>query len=549
MQYIILGTLFGLFLSLQNLQAQIDREVLVDLNAQEEEALNALVLYPDETRLAILDASIHPEALIKLEAIQSKSRSAFQDIIHQYQQSTQELIWDLTRYPDLIDRLVELEGPSARQVNQVLSAYPEIIHERAKTALRYHTRELRAIQQLNVDAEVAFSNLLAQYRPKTQAALQHLIELPEVLSMLTENIRLTVLVGDLYKKDPAWVLHKADSLNLVVARQQATELEDWKASLENDPMAMQQLKETAESFGEEHGYYYEDYYDEAFDDVYYQEEETRTVHNYHYYHYPYWFGYPHWYAYPRWRMYPYWYEWGFYYHSGHTAVIINLPSFYFTNWYFYHPYHHYRWSYLSTHFTRHYYTHRRHGSSITAGVTVWQNQNRAVVTRDFLRDDGRLETRFREFGRFEADRARYNRTHPNKQMSQVEFRQRNPDRYRAITNTSDAKRTIQAGEERTRIPTDVKRQPQQDTRNRKVTIPPKKTEPRKKVTVPRSRIPSVKKGTEQHRSISERAKSTRTRTVKPTPPKTKAPAKVSKPRTRTVKKTTTSRKRKNLPFL
>ncbi len=529
MQYIVYWVLLLIFIGMQSLQAQIDRELLVDLNAEEEEAINALVLYPDETRMAILEASLHPEALVKLESIQATSRKAFQNIIDQYPQSTQEVVWDLTRYPGLIEQLVALEGASTREVNQALEAYPEIIHERAKVALRSYSWEMRAIHQLNLDAEVAFSNLLAQYGPKTKTALQQLVELPEVLSILTENIRLTVLVGDLYKKDPAWVLHKADSLNIVVAREQAQELEDWKAGLENDPQAMQQLKESAEAFGEEHGYYYEDYYDEPFDDVYYQDEPSREVHNYHYYHYPYWFGYPHWYAYPRWRMYPYWYEWGFYFGSGHAAVIINLPSFYFTNWYFYHPYHHYRWSHLSAHFTQHYYTHRRHGSSITAGVTVWKNQNRTVVNDRFLRDDGRLSERYREFGKMEADRARYNRNHPKKQLNQIEFRQKNTDRYKALDQTSGQQRTIRAGEERTRIPTDVSKQPQRDTKTRKVTIPPKQTEPRKRVTVPRTKIPTVKKGTEQHRSISERAKSTRTRTIKTAPPKTKAP-------TRTVKK-------------
>jgi hypothetical protein len=220
-----------------------------------------------------------------------------------------------------------------------------------------------------------------------------------------------------------------------------------------------------------------------------------------------------------------------------------MPSFYFTNWYFYHPYHHYRWSHLSAHFTRHYYTHRRHGSSITAGVSVWQSRNRAVVSNEFLRDDGRLQQRFREFGKFEADRARYNRSHPQKEMSQVEFRERNPDRYQDLTNIPERQRTIKAGEERTRIPTNVKRQPQPKVTKPRVVIPRKRTEPTKKVTPPRSKIPAVKKGTEQHRSISERTKSSRTRIIKRTPPKTKAPAKVN--RTRTIKKKTTVPRKKN----
>ena len=241
--------------------AQTDREWLTDLATEEEEAINTLVLYPSDTRQAILEVSMHPEALIKMETIQTKVKTAFQSVVEKHPQSVQELIWDLTRYPGLIEELVEVENGTSGEVKQVLKKYPAIIHERAREAVQSYSKELVEIIKLNEEAESAFTILLTNYPESTQEALKHLLDLPEVLSILTDNIKLTVLLGDLYRNDPNLVLHQADSLNLVVAREQARELEDWKKSLETDPQARKELEASAEAFGKEHdGYYYDDYY-------------------------------------------------------------------------------------------------------------------------------------------------------------------------------------------------------------------------------------------------------------------------------------------------
>lgn len=516
-----------------------DSAWLADLAVEEREALDALVLYPAETRQAILEVALYPESLIKMESIQRKAKTAFQSLLEKHPQSTQEFLWDLTRYPGLIEQLVAVRDHSSREITQVLEAYPEVIRDRATEALRFYAADLVEIDRLNRKAEAAFETLLTEYPVGVQASLRHLLDFPEVLSILTENIKLTILVGDLYVKDPQRVLQQADSLNLVVARRQAEELADWKQSLEEDPEARAQLEASAEAFKEEHDYLYDDeYYEPAYDDIYYEEPEAPEVRTYYFYHYPYWFSYPHWYTYPRWRAYPYWYDWGFYFGPRRSIVVIGLPSFSFVDWYFYHPYHHYRWAHLSARFTRHYYTHRRHGSTITAGVSVWQRRNRAIVSDNWLRDDGRLQDRFREFGKFEADRARYNRNHPQRTLNQEEFRDRNPERYRTIITPRRQGRTVEPDTERRRIPIDTEPRATQDRQPRRTVIRPRQTEPapRTKADTPRSTVPKVKQGAERHRSISERSKTT-TRTAKPTTPRTKAP------RTTGTKKT--PRKKKN----
>ena len=534
--------------------AQNDKELLAQLVAEDQDAINALVLYPEDTRLSILEATLHPEALIKLESIQSQTKTAFQELMDNYSRNTQEMIWDLTRYPGLIHRLAVLDPNSRSAVKNVLKDYPDIIHRRARAAVTDYHYLLVEIDQLNVAAGAAFDSLLSGYPESTQMALRELIELPEVLTLLTDNIRLTVLAGDVYRKDPAWVLQKADSFHLEVARRNAEEIENWKTSLENDPDALNELKASAENYEAEYGYD-DEYYDYERDDLYYDGEvENVVVRHYYHYHYPYWFGYPTWYYYPRWRLYPTWYDWGFYFNPGGSCIVVNLPSFHFMHWYFYHPHHHYYWPHLSTHFTSHYYGHRPsgHNSSVTVTVNNWRKSNRGVITEEWLRDDGRLEDRFKEYGKFEAARTKYNREHPQKAQTQKEYLERNTRRYPKMTEKAGK---VQKGDRTYREPT------RKDTRRPEAVVPKKKDktarkDSRKEVVIPQEKEkttikkqtppsrtnPKINRGKDYHKNTWEKARKTRPK-INTRP----SPSVKSKPRikTRTPKVTTRKTKRKN----
>lgn len=522
--------LLAIFILLLNqVYTQDDNSLLANLTQAEEEAINALVLYPEETRVAILEATLYPEVLIKIENIQSRIKTEFQVLLESFPQSTQELIWDLTRYPDLITKLVEKKQDPDLSWDRLFSDYPEVVHNRMEEAYEQYYTVLQSIQSLNEQADHAFAALLFPYPTTTQSALQHLLPLPEVLSILTDNIRLTVLAGALYRSEPERLLTQVDSLHLEAARQNAKELEDWKASLENDPKALQQLKASAEAFSTEYTYD-DDFYEFGEDDVYYRERtRDRIAHEYYFYHYPYWFGYPNWYYYPRWRLYPYWYDWGFYFGPDQNIVIINLPSFHYTHWYFNYAQHHQRWAHLSTHFTRHSHAHPRIASSITTGISVWQQRNRNLVSRDWLVDDGNLTQRYREFGKFEAQRNKYNRSHPRAPLNQQQFIERNSKRYPEMT-----KKTVRSVQPRLQ-------QPRQST-NR--VFPQKKQDlnKRKKAENPRTSYrPQLNQGTERHRNLSERSKSTRPTTIQP-----KKPARPA-PRSRTVKPRQNNKSGKAVP--
>ncbi|MCB0567433.1 MAG: hypothetical protein KDD01_23955 [Phaeodactylibacter sp.] len=470
------------------LNAQPGQSLLEELADEEKDAVNALVMYPEDTRMAILESSQYPEALIKMQRLQTQTSESFQNLLAGYPQSTQEMIWDITRYPGLVERLVEEGRGSRSSIQMVLKDYPEAVSDNALSAGMQYLPLLEEIHRLDRSADDAFNALLRDYPPAVQNALNTLLGLPEVLTILTDNIELTLLVGDLYRRDPELVLHKADSLSLEVARQNAQELEDWKAELEENPEAAQELRASAEEFAAEYGYD-DEYYDYPDDDVYYDEgPETRVIERYYYYNYPYWFGYPSWYAYPRWRPYPYWYDWGFYFQPGRTIVILHMPSYYFTNWYFYEPHHHYRYSHLSAHFVRHYQRHPRSGGSITTSVAGWQNRNREVITRNWITDDNRLAERFREYGRFESERVTYNRNHPTRALSQQEYLEKNANRYTELNRAVKQGREISQEpvyEPRDKAPV---REPEIRQPNVPKTVPRTQPQPKEPVQQPRTRV-------------------------------------------------------------
>ena len=526
--------------------AQTEEQLLAQLIEDERNSVEALVLYPEKTRLAILEASKYPELLIKLESMQARTSESFKTLMQSYPQETQEEIWDLTRYPGLISKLAanRSEDPSG-----VLQDFPTEIHQRAKDTFYNHRYLLSDVDHINGEWNGAFENLLKDYPSATRESVWQLTELPEVLDILTDNIRMTVLVGDLYQRRPGWLLQQLDSLSLVVARDRAKELNDWKTSLDENPQAKQEFISSTENFASE--YSYDDAYYQYDDDLYYYEdapEETIIEHQY-YHHYPSWFGYPYWYTYPRWRPYPWWWDWGFYWGPSHVIVIVDLPSYYFTHWYFYQPYHHAHYPHLSSQLVNHYYGHRTSSSSVTVTVNSWREQNRGVVTDDWLTDARTKPAQFREFGKFEEARETYNRKHVDKPLTQREFLEKNNRKY------PDLSAEMEKSQRRDRMDQPTPEPPTQRRKTEPAVQPPKRQEPaapkpkaEPKMPEPRKNdqqpiqqkprvdIPKVDKARDYHKNTWEKSKVEQKRTQpspKVTPPKTTKPKTQPAPKPKT----------------
>lgn len=174
---------FGILFLSNTILAQNDIEILVDLVKEEQEAINAIVLYPKETRIDILNASLHPDALIKMESIQSKTRKSFVELLEDYPQEIQEEVWDLSRYPNLINTLVTTPESD---IDEAIEAYPKVIHKRAKKVVFENFNLLNRIDELDFIAESAYNSVISDYPEPVQDALNNLVGQPEILTILTK---------------------------------------------------------------------------------------------------------------------------------------------------------------------------------------------------------------------------------------------------------------------------------------------------------------------------------------------------------------------------
>lgn len=399
--------------------SQDEKRLLKALYEEDREALDALVMYPEDVREAILLVASEPEVLVRMDGLQGLTATEFQELLEIYPRETQEQFYDLVRFPELVVALVDKGKLSRQEIRDMVIDYPEETQQAALALGRSDFGTLIQIRHLQKEFRYALAKIKSDYDVPVQEAIDKLIGLPEVLDLLTENYRMTLLIGSLHQKDHNWVHQQLDSLALVQARQNAKELEDWKEALESNPDALQELEASAESFAEAEGYAPDEYRRER--------QEPVVVHHYH--PYPYWFGYPFWYDYPWWYRYPYWHHWGFYYGPGGRMVIYGMPSWHYLSWHWHYPRH---WSYYP-HFSNclvtHYQRHRYSSQSLSSTTRKWVNNNQQALGRDFVsREEGRIN-RIQEAARLEMDYRSYVDKKPNKSISRAEYLDKNIRKY------------------------------------------------------------------------------------------------------------------------
>jgi hypothetical protein len=403
-----------------------NRSLLKKVIQENQETVDAIAMYPTETRRIIFEATEYPEVIAKLNEMQKNSQDAFEKLISSFNKDEQEKIWDLTRYDGLISDFAARKNMSEDEINNILVNYPEEIH---KTALEERTNNydlLVKIDRMNKSYNSDFELLMNGYSPEVINVFREMIKMPEVLDVLFDHMQYTVVVGDYYKRNPERVLHKTDSLNLVLTKKNTQEADDWKQSMNDNPQAEEEYTQAAQEYAQDNGYQPQDY----------NAAMTQDVTSYSPDPYNWWFGYPSWYPYDYWNPYPYWYDWGFYYGPGGRAVFFGLPSAYFMEWYFYSPEHFSRYAELSNHYYNYYTRHREslNNNSISHSVNDWRNRNRDIVTDDWDRDNSDRVQRFKEYGQMESDRRKYNTKNPRQQITQPEYVQKRQNKYPLLSS-------------------------------------------------------------------------------------------------------------------
>ena len=360
---------FAAFFATNNaIHAQDELELLDDFLHQSPEGIEAIALYPEEIRHAILAAAAHPEIIVKLAGVQTKSSNAFDALIDVYDLEEQQQIWNLVRFPQLVDQLASGDIKSKQQIRTILKPYPKAIHATARDLGRKEYDLLVEISRLNRTTDQAFRQLIAPYPETTQSGLETLVDLPEILTLLKDDLELTILLGDAYRRNPSQVKDRSRQLNLEATRKNALATQTTEESYDSDdPVTSPKPAKRLTVVEAAAQAYYARYSPDAA-----SENTEQTVKNadldvtYYHHPYPYWYGYP---RYPRYHSSPYTYGHpGYYgalnwYITPHVSASIHLsPRLYHGSYYNYGYRHHYNRS-TSRHYNNRSYqskTRRRH---------------------------------------------------------------------------------------------------------------------------------------------------------------------------------------------
>lgn len=287
--------------------------------------ISGIAPYRDDVRRSILLASVHPQILSSLVQQRSSSEQAFMNIIQSYGQNKQAWFYDLSRFPDVMHTLATLPEHTKRgTVNDITKNMPADLQESAWKVYKNHHNDLVQIDNLNVQAEQTFDNLTANLDVPTQNAFRQLIDMPDVMTQLTNQIDKTTRLGEAYIANPDQVTKDLTALHDSLQVQNQQELADYQNELNNDPQAKQELQQAAQAYAQANGY------NTGIN------PNPAWINSSYYYQNPYsfWFGYPYWYMSPLWYPSAWWYGTGFYFGLGGNMMLFGLPSLGFSNWFF-----------------------------------------------------------------------------------------------------------------------------------------------------------------------------------------------------------------------
>ncbi len=461
-------------------------------------ALNALVMYPETIRVDIFEACVYPAAIVNIASLQKNSSSDFAKLLSTYPKEEQENYWDLSRYPGLITKLVQGGPKSESQINSILADYPLEIHKNALNYGRNHYDVLQKIDAIQAETNNKFDQIIADYPKVTQDAYSELLQYPEIISLLNENLNLAVRVGDHYKRNPQRVLHKADSLNLAITRQNAEDVASWKEEIQNNPDEAADLKSAANDYSKENGYT-QDEINAAPNPTY--------VNNYTCYPYPYWFGYPVWYPYQYWYPYPFWFDCGFYYDPFGHMVIIGYPSFYFTNWYFYYPQHWHHYPHLGNSYIKHYYGPRRPANGNSVIVHKWVRDNKNYLPRDFISNDKKRVDVIKQVGQLNDDVQKRRPGKPVSTATRDQYLQKNTTKYPALNTSREPQLKLEDRKPTAAdaVPQPVKQPPVRIAKPDQQSIPV----PKRETKQPTYDFDKINKAQEYHRNVWEQSQPSR----------------------------------------
>jgi hypothetical protein len=224
------------------------------LTEEDKRIVRALALYPAETRQAILEATLYPEIIEALGKIAENSRKAFRDLVGDLSRESQALVWDVVRYPAMLDAVTALgPSPSEDAVRQAIADQPPEAQEKLLQLIEQAPELAAQAHEIRLKAEQETDTLLSGYPLNVESAFRVVIEHPEALAKMNERPDVVERIAEVYRRDPDLVLARLEEVSQQIDADYDEAVQAWAQQLEANPEAAEQLVSASDAYAQEKG--------------------------------------------------------------------------------------------------------------------------------------------------------------------------------------------------------------------------------------------------------------------------------------------------------
>lgn len=104
----IILILIAVFSTLQYAGWAQEGQLMQQLSEDEQSAIHAIALYPENQRTTILEAASNPGMLVRMQNIKKRTESQFRELLAGLSEEDQKKLFNLSRYPALIEEICEI---------------------------------------------------------------------------------------------------------------------------------------------------------------------------------------------------------------------------------------------------------------------------------------------------------------------------------------------------------------------------------------------------------------------------------------------------------
>ena len=172
------------------------------VDEDDQEALEALAVYPEDKREDALEVASEADTLVDIQKLQEGSQDTFKDLLEPYSQDDQEQLFELSRYPDLVEAIARGGPKGGGELERIAKDYPE---DARTAAIRQGEGNYKVVARMHAllqDFDRRFGDQIEDLSPRKQEAFRSMLGTPELLSLMAEHTNMTVILGDAFDRNP-----------------------------------------------------------------------------------------------------------------------------------------------------------------------------------------------------------------------------------------------------------------------------------------------------------------------------------------------------------